>query len=290
MADRTKIIEMIAKMSRLTEDAGAFKGEASAAAAKIQELMEKYAISQMDVNNYLADKSEKEFKQAFTSVASEFKHKNIQSWEWSLARLIADVTITRCYSSGIGMSRRYGPEYGAHFVFFGAEENAKAATELYALWHENIEKMAEQARWANVLELKKKYGHYPKFRHWIKVNRPDEDPQYFRGSWIQGCISAMSQKVWEEREAREQERKVHSKESSAGMEDSSGTEAFTPTNASMALMLTSYREQLDTAYQEFSSVGFKKVKRSGSKGFSESGYAQGKATGSKIKVGSKQLD
>lgn len=161
-------------------------------------------------------------------------------------------------------------------MFFGVEENGKIASELYGLWHKNIDEMAEKARWANVLELKKKYGHHPKFRHWIKVNKPEEDPQYFRASWIRGCLSAMHLKVYQERKARE-DAKEASEASQEGKSDSSN-----------AIVL--YKAEVDKAYQAFSSVGFKKIKRGGSRGFSESGYQQGKATGEKIKIGSKQLE
>jgi hypothetical protein len=273
MTDRNKILEMIAKASRLTEDAGAFQGEASAAAAKIQELMEKYAISQMDIQNYIADKQEKEFKESFESVQSEFQHNNVQEWEWSLARLIADITMTRNYASGIGSHRRYNGKYYAKMVFFGAKENAEAAAELYALWHENIERMAEQARRENLKSLKRKYGKMKKLRHFIQDNFPEDDPKYFRASWIRGCLNAMHNKVYEERKAREQERET-SKEGSTGSQN--------------AIIL--YKAEVDKAYTEMAKYGFKKVKTKGSRGFSSEGYRRGQETGSKIRIGSKQLE
>lgn len=265
MADRNKIIEMIAKMSRLTEDVGAFQNEASVAAAKIQELMEKYAISQMDVQNFIADKQEKEYKIAFESKMSEFRHKAIQEWEWSLARVIADVTMTRHYS------------LGGRFVFFGVPENAEAAVYLYTLWHSNIETMAEKARWENVLALRKKYGKRPALRHWIQENHPEDDPKYFRPSWIRGCLHAMAMNVYNERKAREEAIEVDALPP--------GEKVQAQANASAIVL---YKAEVDKAY-EVLSKGFKTINTKGSSGWSSAGYIQGKETGSKIKIGSKEL-
>ncbi|MEO6566158.1 MAG: DUF2786 domain-containing protein [Casimicrobiaceae bacterium] len=279
-----KILQIITNLSKLTEDSGAFKEEASSAAAKIQELMEKYAISQMDVDNFRADKQEEEFKVAFKSAEAEYKHKNVQEWEWSLTRLIADITMTRHYITGYGSHKRYGGM--ARMVFFGVKENAEMASQLYTLWHTNIEVMAEQARWKNVLELKKKYKGIPKFRHWIAENRPDEDPRYFRSSWIRGCLRAMRDKVWEESEARHGTSGHHPRTEAGKL--NAGMQSKEQQQVSSAIVL--YKAEVDKAYTELSQ-GFASVKTggSGSKGFSSKGYAQGHETGSKIKIGSKQL-
>jgi hypothetical protein len=284
MANET-ILKMITNLSKLTEDSGAFEAEASSAAAKIQELMEKYAISQMDVDNYRADKQEQEFKVAFKSAEAEYKHKNVQEWEWSLTRLIATITMTRHYVTGHGAHKRYGGS--ARMVFFGVKENAEMASQLYTLWHTNIEVMAEQARWANVLELKKKYGHYPKFRHWIAENRPDEDPKYFRSSWISGCLRAMHDKVWEEEQARHGGNEHHPRSPAGKL--TAGQQVRTEEQKSNTSAIVLYKAEVDKAYQALSE-GFTSVKTGGgSKGFSPKGYMQGRETGSKIKIGSKQL-
>ena len=271
MADRNKILDMISKMSKLTSEVGAFEGEISAASSKIQELMEKYAISQIDIDNFRADQQEKEFKQVFESARSEHQHKTIQEWEWSLARVVASITMTRHYSSGIG-AYRYGGS--TKMVFFGVKENAAVAAELYALWRKNIWEMAKKAQAENSNSLYRKYRKdHPDVLHWVAENFPDENPRYFRSSWLRGCLHAMEMKVYDEKKAREGGRK----ESVDAQEQ----------KTSSALVL--YNAEVDKAYEAMSS-GFKEVSNGGPKGWSSSGYRQGQETGSKIKIGSKQLE
>jgi len=266
MTDREKILEMIAKASKLTEDAGAFKGEASAAAAKVQSLMEKYAISQMELQNFMADKQEKEFKLEFESeAAGNASKKGVEEWEWSLARLIARVTMTRNYSQG-------GRSYGARMVFFGVKENAKVAAELYELWHKNIYDMAKRAQTLNVQRILKLYKMKNPLKHYA-MDYPEDDPKYFRASWITGCLRAMSDNVYEEEKKR------------AGVRE----EKSSPEQPSNSSALVLYKAEVDKAYKVLSSH-FKKAKSHGSRGFSSNGYKQGQETGSKIRVGSKEIE
>ena len=255
---RLKIIETIAKMSRLTEEgSGAFMGEISNASAKIAELMEKYAISQIDVQNFMADKQEKEFAQEFTSEYSEHRHTAIKEWNWRLARLVARVTMTRHYSSG------------GRMVFFGVAENAKIASDMYVLWLHNIEDMARKATDDNFKELIRKYGNRKQFRHWIAVEYPEDDPRYFRSSWISGCLNAMFENVAKEERERELEREEHAE-----------------TAKSNALVL--YKQEIIKAYSNIMQNS-RTVHTSSSKGFSNSGYIKGKQTGSRIRIQSKQV-
>lgn len=281
MSDKKRILETIYKMSQLTEDAGAFQGEASAAAAKIQELMEKYAISQMEIDTFSADRQEKEFKVVFESVESEFQHKDIREWEWSLVRLISKITMTRCYTRGHGMFKKYG--VAARMVFFGVKENAATAAELYALWHDNIEKIADKAQHENIIELRKKYGRRPALRLWIAENHPEDDPRYFRSSWIRGCLNAMHSKVFEEEQARRQPEEDDVEFIEAGSQTIQQKKINTA-----AIVL--YKAEVDKAYAVLSE-NFKNISTGGgSKGWSGKGYERGHKFGSSVRIGSKQLE
>ncbi len=272
--EKSKVLETIAKLSALSNDSGAFQGEISTATSKIEMLMRKYSISQMEVDGFMADEQEKEMKDAFASVISEFRFRAIKKWHWDLARIISRITYTRHYSTGKRMT------------FFGMENNAKVASELYILWLKNIEEVAEDANKKHRRECIKKYGDRPNFFSWVSDNHPEDDPKYFRSSWIQGCINGMWEVTREEEEARNPRRHHPYNESKKGTDENpveTKEEVITQNNA-----IALYQEKVDLAYQQLSK-GFRTVRTSMSKGFSSSGYEKGKSFGSSIKIGSKEL-
>jgi len=249
--DKQKVIELIAKMSALTEDSGAFQGEIAAASSKIQQLMDKHAIEWNDIHSHRANVQEKEMAKVFTSESADFRHGAIKKWHWELARVIARATHTRHYS------------YGKQMTFFGVKENAEIASQLYLLWLGNIQDMAKKATRANIVSLREKYGRRPKFRQWIIENTDEENPRYFGASWITGCISAMNENLRGQEMEREE-------------------------NKASANAITLYKREIDVEYRKLSSH-FRTVKTGGSRGFSSSGYAKGKEAGSNISLGSKPI-
>ena len=252
--DKQKVIELIAKMSTLTEDSGAFQGEIAAASAKIQQLMDKHAIEWNDIHGYRANKQEKEMSKVFTSKMSDFQHGSLKKWYWQLARVIARATHTRHYS------------WGKRMTFFGVEQNAEIASQLYLLWLGNIDQMSKKAKKESFAELRKQYPELiEQYGKNIigELNRryPELGTQYFTQSWISGCIAAMNENLREQEVQREE----------------------VSTNA-----ITLYKEEVDKEYSKMSK-GFKTVNTSSSSGFSGIGYAKGREAGSNISLGSKPI-
>lgn len=258
--NKTKILELINKLSVLSNDVGAFQGEISNASAKIQELMEEYSISQLEVMEYLHDTQNKEMSDVFDSNSCGVVHLHIKRWHWQLASIIAKITMTKHYATGKRMA------------FFGTKENVAVAIGLYELWFENIEKTADKATKEHRREILRKYGDRKNFFRWVSENYPEDDPRYFRTSWISGCISAMFEKLREEEIAREVGEKTDEETS----------------NNSNALVL--FNSSLAKAYIEFS-LDFRRVNVSRvSKGYSHAGYVRGKAFGSSVRIGSKEIE
>lgn len=267
--DKLKIIETIAKLSALTStDSGAFQGEISNASAKIQELMDKYSISWMEINNHRADKQAKEFSNAFDSQTSDFMHKKIQKWHWSLARLIARVTNTKHYSSSTRMA------------FFGIDENAQIASALYTLWITNINAMAETALKNHRKEMLKQFGDRPNFFSSLPT---DLQPKYYRSSWIDGCLSAMSNNVREQEVAREVAITKERKDSIVGTisKEEANKIILAPT------AITLFNRELEIKWKSFSSRFRSVASASSRSGFSNAGYEAGQKAGSAVKIGSK---
>lgn len=188
--DKNKIIEMIAKMSALTADSGAFQGEISNASSKIQELMDKYSISWNEVHAHTYDKQSKEYEEAFGDQSSDYMHKQVKKWHWDLARLIARVTHTRQFLSG------------SRFAFFGTVENAEIASALYTLWVSNISKMSEDALKVHKREMLKEFGDHKNF--WSSLPY-DLQPKNFKPGWIDGCLAGMLKNVAEQEQQRPKE-------------------------------------------------------------------------------------
>lgn len=276
--DKNKAIEMIVKMARVTEDAGAFEGEIANASARIQLMMEKYAIEQWEIDTAKADEQEKQLKMVFESQVSDYKHHALKKWNWDLARLIARITGTRNYASG------------KHMVFFGVPNAAKTAAELYILWLGNIEEIASKQTRLNIIELEHKYPEFagkPKFRENVSRACPQDNPKYFRTSWIDGCIGAMFRKVMEQEvETETKQHHPHFNGVHKGSEDAARTTPPRTNQQSNALAL--YKAEVEKAYTQMAK-GFRHVNTHASKGFSHAGYNKGNEFGSSVSIGSKPL-
>lgn len=191
MATKTKseMIETVRKLAALAaEESGAFKSEIGIASAKIQELMDKYAITWEEVHGAEADRQSKEFEKAFQAQAADFQHNRVQKWHWDLARLIAAATHTRHYLSG------------SHMAFFGTQENRVAAAMLFDTWLHAIASMADTELTHYRREMIRKHGDKPNF---FSSLPEEESCKYYRNSWIDGCISGMHKNV----RTQEKERK-----------------------------------------------------------------------------------
>lgn len=256
---RRKILERVVKLSNMVSpDANAFQGEINNAAAKIQELMDKYSISAEDVE---AAKSGADSKQdeAFTE-GSGCKIDGIKPWHWVLANAIARVTHTRHYA----LTNRTT----AWMKFFGRGGNSEVASSLFSEWSQVIEAMAESATddyWKVVM---KKY-HYADFLKQKKLGLTHgkfmdsvpygERTTYYKRSWLDGCVDQIMQAVREQEKTRTDE-------------------------TSTALVI--YDEKLTEAYNDFSK-NFRSAKSAVRKtrGYSEVGYGAGREAGSTINIG-----
>ena len=256
---RTKIIETIAKLSAMMNpDANAFQGEINNAAAKIQELMDKYSISQAELQAAQVDSSRKDFDQQFATKTAEYTIKGIKAWHWALAKVIAEITHTKNFSRG------YGTRH--HMQFFGESANSEIASNLFAEWVQIIEAMAISAtddywkivmkkyNYAGWLKDKKANGYSDKFMETVPY---EERTTYYKISWLDGCVLGIKHAVHKQEEKRSQE-------------------------VSTALVV--YEEKVELAYKSLE-LRFRTVKVNHARGSSNIGRDQGYEAGSKIKIG-----
>lgn len=247
--DKSKVIEMISKMSALTKDSGAFQGEISNASAKIQELMDKYSITWAEIHSVEADKQSKEYEMAFTSKPSDYSFKKVQAWHWRLAKLIAKVTHTRHYLSG-----------GTIMMFFGTTENCQIAAMLYTLWVTNIKAMSEQATKAHRLKMLRDFPHRPNF---FATLPPEFQLKYYRNSWIAGCLDGMFSNVVVQENSRD-------------VQTSNAIVLFTKE-------IDRHYKDFKEAYN------FQSVHVKGMSAKSNTGYEAGVRTGKNISIGAKPI-
>lgn len=257
---REKIIATIAKLSAMTNpEANAFQGEINNAAVKIQELMDKYSISQAELQAAQADASHKEFNDQFATKTAEYTIKGIKAWHWSLAKTIAKITHTKNFSRG------YGTRH--HMQFFGEAANSEIASNLFAEWVQVIEAMAISAtddywkvvmkkyNYAEFSKLKKASGRNDlKFMDTVPF---DERTTYYKISWLDGCVMGINHAVHEQEEKRSQE-------------------------TTTALVV--YEEKVELAYKSLA-LQFKKARVNHARGSSNIGRDQGYEAGSKIRIG-----
>lgn len=254
---RNQIIEQIRKLQEIANpDSGAFQGEISNASAMMQKLMDKYSISQMEIDASRNDEIDK----AFESKTSDTVLFSILHWHWKLARVVARITHTRHYSTSRYSStpvrktsalaeefpndkRSYrSGEYNS-ISFFGDPKNVEIACELYLEFLFKIDRMSAIAT-----------DEYSKYQY-KKINF--EHPRVYRNSWREGCIDAINKKVREQEETRSED-----------------------TSNSIVL----YTKQVDKAYNDFSQNFTKLNSSGGGSSFSSAGYSSGKEAGSNMSL------
>lgn len=184
MDNRKSIIDKIAQMQRLSENSGSFENEASVAARKIQELMEKYSISWAEVHQSEAIKQAAEYEQIFAEQSSDFIHGFVKKWHWDLAEIIAQITHTKYFLRG-----------NRWMYFFGVDENAQIASALYAEWVVAIDAAAKDALKKYRAWLVKKF--YTGQKNFYTQLPEEYQTKNYRESWIEGCLHAVSMKVIE---------------------------------------------------------------------------------------------
>ena len=249
---RQQVIEKLTKLMAFQgEDAHAFQGEIANASTLIQTLMDKYSISEAELQTASSEKDTREAEEQFDNRTSEFALHGVKKWHWDLAKLIAHITHTKHYiSQGRGES---------FISFYGSSGNREAAAMLFTQWVTAIDHMAKQATNARTRELINEYGYQPKFRQHL---RAEDSLTFYRASWIEGCIVGMNEAVRKQEAERSRE-------------------------MSTALMVID--EKLVKAYRQFASVGFHNIRVKGSRAVSAAGYESGKQAGQGINLTAKPL-
>lgn len=196
---REKIIDRIRKMMALTEDSGAFAGEISAASGKIQELMDKYSITEME----LLASQDKDSAPQFEAACSDAVLFTVVAWHWELAHLIARVTHTKTYMKSIYSSDGFvkstekkanktkRPHRANTMVFFGDPSNVAVAGMLYLEWLMKLDNLSEEAA--------KKYSKVERAKYGFA------DTKAYRRSWIKGCLDGMRATISEQERSRSEE-------------------------------------------------------------------------------------
>jgi hypothetical protein len=269
MDNRKKILEMISKLTKLTsKDSGAFQGEIDNAAAKIQELMDKYSISQAEVDEAKNEQAAKTMEEEFKTQTAEYVIKGIKKWHMDFAQAVAEMTHTKripsVYSSG--NSQR------AVMNFFGVKENTEVASAIFVEWVQIIQIMCESAvddHWkylmkeydyAGHLKEKKESGYGDeKFQDRIPY---EERTTYFKPSWLQGCVDSIISSVRQQNAKRAKEM----------------------TNA-----IVLYKEKVEEKFIEAYEGKTEKFNLRSGKVASNIGYSRGREAGSKINLGSKRI-
>ncbi len=256
---RTKIIETIAKLSAMTNpNANAFQGEINNAAAKIQELMDKYSITQDELDAKNMETSKQEMNRGFESKGAEYVIKGVKNWHWRLADVIGRITHTKNYARTSGTR--------CTMVFYGDPNNSTIASSLYTEWVQIIEAMSISAtddywkvvmkkyNYAGWLKEKKANGYSDKFMDTVPF---EERTTHYKSSWLEGCIQSITKAVQNAEDERSKE-------------------------VSTALVV--YDAKLNSEYA-IMTKRFTTMKVSRPRGHSDAGYAAGREAGSKIKIG-----
>ena len=260
--EREKVMDTIRKLAAMANpENGAFEQEIATASAKMQKMMDEYNISLVDVMN-TEGKDSNIFVRAYGTIVFG----SLKPWHWHLARAIGRITSTKHFASSRTGKTKYNRDTkGDVMSFFGAPDAVKQAVELFDEWSTTIDKMSTKATSEYITEWEAENwklledAGVKQMRHLRGLE--DEHPNVWRGSWLNGCVSAINSALHEQEEKRTQQ-------------------------TSTALMVVS--KKLDEASKiEFS--GFRNVSLRSSGGMNSSAYAKGHNAGSKMGIGAKKL-
>lgn len=265
--NRNRIIERIASIAKLQGGAGAFQGEINNAASLIQSLMDKYSISQQEIEMENLKNETKAIEEEFIQKPSTYWVHGLAQWHLVLAGLIARITHTKSYFGTL--------KKGGRAKFFGSENNVEVATVLFTEWVQIIMAMCDSAiddHWQYLIKKydypgflakKKEMGLGREYSFMQEVVPQSERTTHFKSSWYTGCLHGIAAALNQQERSREE-------------------------GVQTALVL--YHENLDEKYKVFSlAVNMKDTKIKPPKVLSNIGYDQGYETGKKIRIGSKRV-
>lgn len=267
--------------------------EVAVAASKMQELMDQYNISMLDVMAEATDN-----RDTFTEKSCEGILGQTKQWHWGLARVIARITSTRHFSTGAwGVtlrekhSKTEGKHKGSRMTFFGSKGSVEFACELFDKWVVRIDDMSvkatsefikERMQDPDVIERMQRHN-VKQYRH-LKYLGSDH-PNAFRTSWLLGVIIGIDNALYEQEQARKKTKVEvsYTKDSDDGSIHR-GQKVEVHTSTALAV----FTEKLEVAYHE-RAKHFRTVNSRGSGNTNYGAIAQGKAVGAKINLTSKEL-
>lgn len=140
---REKIKSRVRKLLNLAGDDGAFDGEIAAAMQAAESLMEQYQLDRADCE--AAEVAQGHAPQNMGQANAATHGKNLTTWESMLAEAVCELVGTvRCYATrGERSVGAFGAKHwGARMVFYGPDDDARLASELFAEWTAAIATLA----------------------------------------------------------------------------------------------------------------------------------------------------
>lgn len=263
--EREKILAKIRALANMANpENGAYEQEIETASKAMQRLMDQYSIGLAEV---MAASADGKGSLEFTTEVSSSLIGSLKQWHWGLGRVISKITGTKYFAtSRYGRTVRdpKGKEKNGHSMsFFGTEQTAKLATQLFDVWVIDIDRMATKAVSDYMKELKEQYADEMEasgikdIRH---MHLGNDHPNTYRDSWLAGVITGIDAALW----AAEKERTVET---------------------STAIVLVS--NAVEVAYKD-RSRGFKHVNTSRVNG-NFGAFASGREVGKGINLTSKKI-
>ena len=135
----------VRKLLDLAGDGGAFDGEITAAMQAAERLMNEYHLERADCEAQSQERGASPTADTFDRVQVTSRGKTFSTWEGVLASAIADLVGTvRVYrsSASVGEGLFGKPSVRPVAVFFGPDDDARLAGELFAEWQVAIATLA----------------------------------------------------------------------------------------------------------------------------------------------------
>lgn len=175
------VIRRLKKLQKLYEGAKAInsEGEASAAAAKIQELLTEYNLTLEQVDESIAD--DKKRTEVGHEYSSGYTYKSIGGyWEMRLTYIICKYNYCRCYTVGAGYKK---------LMLVGEPHNLEVVKWLRETLSEVYVKLSNK-RWKEFTESIE-----------YRFMSPKMSKDRFQRNYLMGCTKGLEAKLYEEREA-----------------------------------------------------------------------------------------
>lgn len=262
---RRKMLEKVRALAQLANpENGAFENEAAVATAAMQRLMDKYSISMAE----LMEEETRKLDQVMVDLESTASLHEITAWHWRLARVIGRMTHTKHYGSYNTGSYNWRTKTGRRdkrIAFYGPEDAAKLAGDLFAEWLVRIELEADLATKRYAEQLKDEWNsdnpERPVKSAYNIKGLGEDHPLVYKSSWLSGCLSGLDHAMWEQEKERSQQ-----------------------TSSALAI----YDGKLAEAWNEHSK-GLKSVSMNSTGSRNGAGLRDGRSAGASMHIGQKKV-